>query len=45
MLKKKSISDKSVRVTSLEQLSVADFRGESTSLKVYENDHKKILGI
>ena len=34
-----------IRVTSLEQLSVAEFSGEQTRLKVYENGHKKVLGI
>ena len=33
------------RVTSLEQLSVAEFSGENTKPKVYENGHKKVLGI
>ena len=33
-----------IRVTSLEQLSVAEFSGELTRLKVYENGHKKVLG-
>ena len=33
------------RVTSLEHLSVAEFSGEQTRLKVYENGHKKVLGI
>jgi hypothetical protein len=32
------------RVTSLEQLSVAEFSGVQTRLKVYENGHKKVLG-
>ena len=34
-----------IRVTSLEQLSLAEFSGESTRPKVYENGHKKVLGI
>ena len=29
------------RVTSLEQLSVAEFSGEETRSKVYENGHKR----
>ena len=33
------------RVTSLEQLSVAEFSGEYTSSKVYENCHKTVLAI
>ena len=33
------------RVTSLEQMSVAEFSGVQTWLKVYENGHKKVLGI
>ena len=33
------------RVTSLEQLSLAEFSGEQTRSKVYENDHKNVLGI
>ena len=33
------------RVTSLEQLSVAEFSVEKTRLKVYEYGHKKVLGI
>ena len=40
-----SINTLSTRVTSLEQLSVAEFRGEETKPKVYENGHKKVLGI
>ena len=32
------------RVTSLEQLRVAEFSGEYTRPKVYENGHKKFLG-
>ena len=32
-------------MTSLEQLSVAEFSGEQTRPKVYENGHKKVLGI
>ena len=32
-------------MTSLEQLSVAEFSGEYTKPKVYENGHKKVLGI
>ena len=31
-----------IRVTSLEQLSVAEFSGEQTRPKVYENGHKKV---
>ena len=34
-----------LRVTCLEQLRVAEFSGEETRLKVYENGHEKILGI
>ena len=34
-----------IRVTSLEQLSLAEFSGELTRTKVYENGHKKVLGI
>ena len=34
-----------IRVTSLEQLSVAEFSGEYTSSKVYENGHKNVLAI
>ena len=33
------------RVTSLEQLSLAEFSGEYARSKVYENDHKNVLGI
>ena len=32
-------------MTSLEQLSLAEFSGEQTRPKVYENVHKKVLGI
>ena len=32
-------------MTSLEQLSVAEFSGEQTRQKVYGNDHKKVLGV
>ena len=32
-------------MTSLEQLSLAEFSGEQTRPKVYENGHKKLLGI
>jgi hypothetical protein len=32
-------------VTSLEQLSVADFSGEQARPKVYENVHKNVLAI
>ena len=32
-------------MTSLEQLSVVEFSGEQTRLKVYVNGHKKVLGI
>ena len=34
-----------VRVTSLEQLCLAEFSGELARPKVYENGHKNILGI
>ena len=34
-----------LRVTSLEQLSLAEFSGELVRPKVYENDHKNVLGI
>ena len=34
-----------IRVTSLEQLSLPEFSDEYTRQKVYENDHKKVLGI
>ena len=33
------------RVTSLEQLSIAEFIGELARPKVYENSHKKLLGV
>ena len=33
------------RVTSLEQLSLAEFSGEQARPKVYENDHKNVQGI
>ena len=33
------------RVTSLEQLSLAEFSGELVRPKVYENNHKSVLGI
>ena len=33
------------RVTSLEQLSVAEFSGELARLKVYEKGHKNVLAI
>ena len=33
------------RVTSLKQLSVAEFSGEKTKPRVYENDHKNVLAI
>ena len=33
------------RVTSLKQLSIAEFSGEYTRPKVYENSQKKVLGI
>ena len=36
---------KSIKVTSLEQLSVAEFSGELARLKLYGNDLKKVLGI
>ena len=32
-------------MTSLEQLSVDEFSGEQTRPQVYENGHKKVLGI
>jgi hypothetical protein len=32
-------------VTSLEQLSLAEFSGEEVRPKVYENGHKNVLGI
>ena len=34
-----------VRVTSLEQLCLAEFSGELARPKVYENGHKNVLGI
>ena len=34
-----------LRVTSLEQLSVAEFSGEKARLKVYENGRKNVLVI
>ena len=34
-----------VRVTSLEQLSLAEFSGEYARPKVYENGHKNVPGI
>ena len=34
-----------LRKTSLEQLSVAEFRDEQTKPKVYEDGHKKVLGV
>ena len=40
-----SSAHKHNRVTWLEQLSVAEFSGEKTRLKVYEYGHKKVLGI
>ena len=33
------------RVTSLEQLSVAEFSGQEARPKVYENDNKNVLRI
>ena len=33
------------RVTSLEQLSLAEFSGELVRPKDYENNHKNVLGI
>jgi hypothetical protein len=33
-----------IRVTSLEQLSIAELNGEKTNPKVYENSHKKVFG-
>ena len=35
----------SIRMTSLEQLSLAEFSGEYVRSKVYENDHKNVLGV
>ena len=32
-------------MTSLEQLSLAEFSGEYARSKVYENDHRNVLGI
>ena len=32
-------------MTSLDQLSVAEFSGEQTNSKVYEKGHEKVLGI
>ena len=37
--------NKVIRVTSLEQLSLAQFIGELVRPKVYENDHRNVLGI
>ena len=34
-----------IYVTSLEQLSIAEFSGEYTRPRVYEKGHKKVLGI
>ena len=34
-----------IRVTSLERLSIAEYSGEQTRPKVYDNGHKKVLGI
>ena len=34
-----------IRVTSLEQLSVVEISGEQTRPQVYENGHKKVIGI
>ena len=34
-----------LRVTSLKQVSVAEFSGEQERPKVYENGHRKVLGI
>ena len=34
-----------LRVTSVEQLRLAEFSGEQTRPKVYENGHKKVLGV
>ena len=45
MSRKRIERNKKVRVTSLDQLSRAEFSGEYIRLKVYENDHKKILDI
>ena len=33
------------RVTSVEQLSLAEFSGEQATPKVYETDHKNVPGI
>ena len=33
------------RVTSLNQLSVAEFSGEQARLKVYKNGHKNVIAI
>ena len=43
--KKYIISTTFIRVTSLEQLSVAEFSDEYAKPKAYENDHRKVLGI
>jgi len=34
-----------IRVTSLEQLSLAEFGGELVGPRVYEDDQKSVLGI
>ena len=41
----KSKQTKISRWTSLAQLSLAEFSGELVRPKVYENDHKSVLGI
>jgi hypothetical protein len=43
--KKKNKNNNNNRVTSLEQLSLAEFSGEEARPKVYENDHKNALVI
>ena len=42
MQRSSSIVTVPIRVTSLEQLSVADFSGEKARPKVKENDHKNV---
>ena len=44
-LTKSALKFMKVRVTSLEQLSVAEFSDEYAKPKAYENDHRKVLGI
>ena len=39
------VKERNTRVTSLEQLSLAEFSGEYAGPKVYEKDHKSVLGI